>query len=138
MKKFAFIAGWISIILINLWWRYNSFEYFSKNLTDLIYVFAPALACGLACGIVLYIFEKFSLENQLKIRIILWGSIAMLLSGFCIWLLFMSIQIFRLEPPVFRLIDSPASIILEASNVIMILITSGIWLYFNQLRNNRK
>jgi len=48
MKKFAFIASWIAILLINIWYLYDSFEFFSKDLTDLIYVFAIAIVGGIA------------------------------------------------------------------------------------------
>lgn len=92
MKRFRFIAVWISILLISLWWLhdlYDSFEYFSKNLNDLIYVFAIAVAGG----IVFLIYGKCSPKLQRRIRLIFLGSIAIAGSLTCVALLLIMIQL---------------------------------------------
>jgi len=91
MKKFAFIAGWIAILLINIWYLYDSFGYFSKNLTDLIYVFAIAIAGGIA----FLIYSKCSQKWQRRIQLILLGLMASGYSLICITILIVAIQFSR-------------------------------------------
>jgi len=91
MKKFAFIAGLIAILLINIWYLYDSFEYFSKDLTDLIYVFAIAIVGGIA----FWIYSKCSPKWRRRIQLILLGLMATGYSLICITILIVTIQFSR-------------------------------------------
>jgi hypothetical protein len=91
MKKFAFVAGWIAILLINIWYLYDSFEYFSKDLTDLIYVFAITIVGGIA----FWIYSKCSQKWRRRIQLILLGLMATGYSLICITILVIAIQFSR-------------------------------------------
>lgn len=128
MKKFAFIAGWSVILLINIWYLYNSFEYFSKNLTDLIYVFAIAIAGGIA----FWIYGKCSQNWQRRIRLILMGSIAIASSLTCAALLFTTIQFAR------DLLSNKVMFYLAAFGLLNVAFTYIFWRQFYQMLKRRK
>jgi len=128
MKKFAFIAGWIGFPLINLWYLYNSFEYFSKNLTDLIYVFAIAIAGGIA----FWIYGKCSPNWQRRIRLILTGSIAIASSLTCAALLFTMIQFAR------DLFSGKVMFYLVAFGLLNIAFTYIFWRQFYRILKKRQ
>lgn len=126
MKKFAFIAGWSVILLINFWSLYDSFEYFSKNLTDLIYVFAIAIAGGIA----FWIYGKCSQKLQRRIRLIFLCSIAIAGSLTWIALLFTVMQFAR------DLFSGKVIIYLVAFGLFNVTFTYLVWREFYRMRKD--
>lgn len=126
-KKFVIIVAWSLCIFISIFQLLNAGKYFSQHSTDLIYVFAIALAGGIA----FYVYSGISPDLQREFILISLGVIAIIMSGGSIWSLIVIVQLFQLFQSSPNGTPSEIVALLLVMLFLLILGTIYCWLRFS-------
>lgn len=128
MRKIAIIVGRIICVLWLIWTLYDSVTFFSKNIIDLLYVFAIALVGGASY----VVYDKLSLHGRRRLLLWLWGIISIVLSGFCFWFFYTCVLIFHSGPATMPL--EIVAIFVVFAFVILAGVTYSWWQFYGMLK----
>lgn len=90
MKRAFLIIAWGLVIIHFVWILFDSFGYYQKNPTDLIYLGALTAMCS---GAIAFYYTR-SLRGQRRILMALRGSLTVCSASFGVWLIVSAIHIF--------------------------------------------
>jgi hypothetical protein len=90
MKRALHIIAWGLVIILHGWFLLDSFGYYQKSPTDLIYVGAITAVCS---GAIAFYYTR-SLRGQRRILIALHGLLTVCSASFATWLIVSAIHIF--------------------------------------------